>query len=1507
MAGPRGAIKIGTGYISIEPHLDRRALGQMRSTLTREMGAIGREAGRAFGAGASRGFTGMSKAALAEAKATSRALTRQAAQGVRERGTVHADEAHRYARVEQELTRTHGAQVAVRARQALAASEARSKGHSTEATRALRLHQQTLDSMARADRELDNEQRRLAAGRRRSLEDSARMDREIHRTQVRMERDRQTQIAEAARQQRQAQADAQRMGRLHHQAERQMLTDMVQARKAALRHELADVQLRGKAIRDSIAAYRRDLQQLNASTTRPFADIQASLQRQGQTIHALGTTSVEAGRLITQNLVGPLSVVSGLLTQIGVTNADMRIMGQMGMKAAGVSQHASAREMERLQLYAVDTPFSSDLMHEYQMKMVRGMVAREMGYDSKDPEVRQRAADRAATRTSDVIEAVLDSMARAGNLSVSQQQRSLYAIDKIMDLDRAPTRNFKQFIDATGIPAQEMAQLLNFKNADQMYKVMGTPATKGGGITGQQVLDALLENWNGSEGRPGSKGYGREVGTATITGRLQQMKERAVYEAGQLFATTDPATGEVRYTGLGEKIMGTRNTDGVYEGGLLNDAQDIAAAGLPFTQETLEGFFEVLATFTGWLKETVGFLDEHPGLRDFLIRTAQIAAVAIPFLIGFGLLAKLFGKLGRIMAPSLGLARGFVAGMAGIGKVGRQLGAGVRGAGTERGFWGSWKDKRTELRGGDDRSMPRRGFDRLRGRDVRADQITREIDDLRRQLEAADRRSDELRESLREVDRTSVRQISAALGGSGQSVSSAADHARASVRQIITQGTDPLDSASLARLHAQFRDTEQRAGGLEEATEAAGREVGRLDGRKLVALRVQVDTTEGTVQDLKNSLSTAGSAVSALNRKKTDQLQGEVTSVRGAVDQARDAVDTASRRVTALDSRALTRVRAQFRSGRASLYGAAEDVYKIIGTAASPGSISNRITHLDGRSLKSITGKMDAFGKSLKDARAEADKLNSRLDDISRQTGPGSGGGKGGSSKPKKHARGGLMGPGVLPGYKPWVDEIPAILSPGESVLRPEVTAALGADTINSWNGMAIKGQLNRKRFARGGIVERLGLNEVTDLLALQDISPQGRLAVQTMRYDATADPIGGGAKAGMLNVGDRAGQFAGTGIAEKFAGLYDWATGDMFTLLRRAPTGIGQAVGILGGSLSPIMADHFWDDVWRGEGNIVERGNRYLKNVFSVDTLTSATGNLLSGLWESVKALAGGAWDLATDPMDSVNDAVDLVWDVTSGTYNNLIGMVGTLRDVSASPLDYADRVMGSVYATARESLPNTKGLFDFSDSDKLSAQKPDMAQAIGGDINPGGDAVKRWTPLVKQVLAMLGLSQSYTDLVLHRIRVESGGNPKAKNLWDINAKNGVPSEGLMQTIPTTFHAYAGPFRSRGITDPLASIYAGLNYAVSRYGSRWPQALSGTKGYWTGTKSATAGLAMVGEHGPELVNFRGGERVYTDRQTEQLVAGRRYEVHIHEAKAEDTTQSVLRALRTAEVMAGRF
>jgi TP901 family phage tail tape measure protein len=109
-------------------------------------------------------------------------------------------------------------------------------------------------------------------------------------------------------------------------------------------------------------------------------------------------------------------------------------------------------------------------------------------------------------------------------------------------------------------------------------------------------------------------------------------------------------------------------------------------------------------------------------------------------------------------------------------------------------------------------------------------------------------------------------------------------------------------------------------------------------------------------------------------------------------------------------------------------------------------------------------------------------------------------------------------------------------------------------------------------------------------------------------------------------------------------------------------------------------------------------------------------------------------------------------------------------------------------------------------------------LAASSGGSGGGGGAA--QWASVILAVLAALGQSANNLGALERRINFESGGNPNAINLTDSNAMAGHPSQGLMQTIPGTFMAYAGPYASLGITNPFASIYAGAAYAIANYGS---------------------------------------------------------------------------------------
>ncbi|MFF5760762.1 transglycosylase SLT domain-containing protein [Streptomyces longwoodensis] len=66
-----------------------------------------------------------------------------------------------------------------------------------------------------------------------------------------------------------------------------------------------------------------------------------------------------------------------------------------------------------------------------------------------------------------------------------------------------------------------------------------------------------------------------------------------------------------------------------------------------------------------------------------------------------------------------------------------------------------------------------------------------------------------------------------------------------------------------------------------------------------------------------------------------------------------------------------------------------------------------------------------------------------------------------------------------------------------------------------------------------------------------------------------------------------------------------------------------------------------------------------------------------------------------------------------------------------------------------------------------------------------------------------------------------ESNWNPNAINRWDSNAKAGHPSQGLAQTIPSTWSAFVPEsLRSAGILDPVGNVAAAIGYIRHRYGN---------------------------------------------------------------------------------------
>jgi hypothetical protein len=284
--------------------------------------------------------------------------------------------------------------------------------------------------------------------------------------------------------------------------------------------------------------------------------------------------------------------------------------------------------------------------------------------------------------------------------------------------------------------------------------------------------------------------------------------------------------------------------------------------------------------------------------------------------------------------------------------------------------------------------------------------------------------------------------------------------------------------------------------------------------------------------------------------------------------------------------------------------------------------------------------------------------------------------------------------------------------------------------------------------------------------------------------------------------------------------------------------TGLQKAIDALHGKTVNVATN------LTGEGGLVASATGVATKFFNLTTIPKALGGLIKGGIPGRDSVLG-----ALMPGEVVVPTAM----VNAGAVDHLRGKLPGFAGgglVSAAPwagtqaaADVASWAAGDVRGWANAAI-----------------QRYGASTAAAGKA---GSGVQRWRSLVLQALGMEHLNLGYVNDVLYQMQTESGGNPNAINLTDINAQLGDPSRGLMQVIGATFAMWHWPGTSGNIFNPLANIAAALNYAQhgKGFGPGMGQIGSG-HGYALGTMSAAPGWARVGEHGPEWLRFRGGEQV---------------------------------------------
>lgn len=300
-------------------------------------------------------------------------------------------------------------------------------------------------------------------------------------------------------------------------------------------------------------------------------------------------------------------------------------------------------------------------------------------------------------------------------------------------------------------------------------------------------------------------------------------------------------------------------------------------------------------------------------------------------------------------------------------------------------------------------------------------------------------------------------------------------------------------------------------------------------------------------------------------------------------------------------------------------------------------------------------------------------------------------------------------------------------------------------------------------------------------------------------------------------------------------------------------------------------------------------RGTRVLT---ASQTAQMMSGGLKGSMPGYAKGIGNKIKSAASTVMDFGKDALDFIMNPASTISNYL----------KKHPLKFD---MLGIGAAAFEKLKSAASSFI---QDKIGSLG--SFGAVGG---AGAAQARKW---IMAAMSITGTPMSYLNGLMTIAKRESGFNPKAINLWDSNAKAGHPSQGLFQTIPSTFAAHRNKSLPNDITNPIANAVAAINYMNSRYGGignvpglRNLRSGKGYVGYAKGGfKNNHDKRVLVGEEGPELVDLPFGSQVHNNRKTNDLL-NKKDQVVINfnpvinvkvEGKTETTESAIERAVNKA-------
>ncbi|MCY8988021.1 phage tail tape measure protein [Bacillus atrophaeus] len=223
-------------------------------------------------------------------------------------------------------------------------------------------------------------------------------------------------------------------------------------------------------------------------------------------------------------------------------------------------------------------------------------------------------------------------------------------------------------------------------------------------------------------------------------------------------------------------------------------------------------------------------------------------------------------------------------------------------------------------------------------------------------------------------------------------------------------------------------------------------------------------------------------------------------------------------------------------------------------------------------------------------------------------------------------------------------------------------------------------------------------------------------------------------------------------------------------------------------------------------------RGTSVLPHAQSKDLASAGLPGYAGGVGNFFMNTIDGSKKLVKGAISAGKGVVSKTKDVASGVMEMIMkGPEKMIKSLFSGLLPYkSGKGIDSLGTGILQTLKNGAGQFL---KGILPSAGTFTASAYKGAT--GSAEVQKW---VAEAVGIAGVPFSWVPGLITIAMKESGGNPNAINLTDSNAKAGHPSQGLMQTIPSTFsaHAFSG---HNNMLNPVDSVLAAINYIKGRYG----------------------------------------------------------------------------------------